>query len=428
MVDTLTLAKVALRIYSPFFSSLLIHLKFKEMRGDEAKMCPTGGTNGEYLYYNREWIDKRSVSEVAVFLLHEAGHIIFEHIPRRQYRDQLRFNIAGDYVVNEMIAKEIAYLREKSNKFSDVLAMPPDVLYDPEFAGMFTEQVYEKLPPTKKITVRVFSGDSTSPFNSDGSVKTPGESGATMDSHSFWDDGSKGEEGEDSNSSGDSSASTGYDEALWKDRIIQAKAIAKMQGRLSAHIEELVDKLIRPKVNWKRVIHANLVSHIVSDYRRHPPNRRHVWRGVYLPSSKGESLDAVYVLDTSGSMSYEDCVSGISEVVGIMRQFGNFVLHFLQVDAGVAEYTILTNGKSVLPKKFKGRGGTDFRPAFDFVAEKRIRPDVLIYFTDLMGTFPERAPRYPVIWLTTWDTNTKDSSSPPFGKVIHYQRTEKSDG
>jgi predicted metal-dependent peptidase len=46
----------------------------------------------------------------------------------------------------------------------------------------------------------------------------------------------------------------------------------------------------------------------------------------------------------------------------------------------------------------KGGGGTDFRPAFKWMEENDVVPDVLLYLTDGYGTFPEEAPEYPVIW------------------------------
>ena len=51
-----------------------------------------------------------------------------------------------------------------------------------------------------------------------------------------------------------------------------------------------------------------------------------------------------------------------------------------------------------------GGGGTDFRPVFEYIDEhQEINPDLLIFFTDGYGAYPERAPAYPVLWLLTAD-------------------------
>jgi predicted metal-dependent peptidase len=58
-----------------------------------------------------------------------------------------------------------------------------------------------------------------------------------------------------------------------------------------------------------------------------------------------------------------------------------------------------------------GGGGTDFRPPFARVEELGIFPDMMVYFTDTYGTFPQE-PRYPVIWGVTTDRD------PPWGEVV----------
>jgi predicted metal-dependent peptidase len=38
----------------------------------------------------------------------------------------------------------------------------------------------------------------------------------------------------------------------------------------------------------------------------------------------------------------------------------------------------------------------------------------MIFFTDGYATYPEKPPRYPVLWVLT-----KDNQTPPFGKVCY---------
>jgi predicted metal-dependent peptidase len=48
-----------------------------------------------------------------------------------------------------------------------------------------------------------------------------------------------------------------------------------------------------------------------------------------------------------------------------------------------------------------GRGGTDLRPVFEASLLGAERPDGVVYFTDGLGPFPERAPTVPVLWVLT---------------------------
>jgi predicted metal-dependent peptidase len=63
----------------------------------------------------------------------------------------------------------------------------------------------------------------------------------------------------------------------------------------------------------------------------------------------------------------------------------------------------------VLPVEISGGGGTDFQPVFEWVAKEQLNPDLLVYFTDAEGQFPEREPAYPVAWLV------KGKARTPFG-------------
>jgi len=59
-----------------------------------------------------------------------------------------------------------------------------------------------------------------------------------------------------------------------------------------------------------------------------------------------------------------------------------------------------------------GGGGTDFAPAFDWIAREGLRPDVVLYFTDAEGDFPPSPPPYPVLWLV------KGRAEVPWGERI----------
>jgi predicted metal-dependent peptidase len=63
-------------------------------------------------------------------------------------------------------------------------------------------------------------------------------------------------------------------------------------------------------------------------------------------------------------------------------------------------------------KGLGGGGGTSFIPVFDWVREHEIKPEALIYITDLMGSFPSEAPAYPVVWCASTDIEV------PWGDVV----------
>jgi VWA-like protein DUF2201 len=60
-------------------------------------------------------------------------------------------------------------------------------------------------------------------------------------------------------------------------------------------------------------------------------------------------------------------------------------------------------------------GGTDFRPCFDWIEEQGTQPQMVVFLTDLYGSFPEKTPPYPVLWAST------GSQRAPFGQVVPMQ-------
>ncbi len=124
---------------------------------------------------------------------------------------------------------------------------------------------------------------------------------------------------------------------------------------------------------------------------------------IEYPESKTEQLieDFVVILDTSGSCSGELVKKFINKVYSMLMESTRFSknlhVHIIQCDTEVQEYVVLKSLREVesylRTMTVLGLGGTDFRPAFDFV-ENRIKSgeikklDGILYFTDGWGTMP----------------------------------------
>ena len=87
-----------------------------------------------------------------------------------------------------------------------------------------------------------------------------------------------------------------------------------------------------------------------------------------------------------------------------MRSFGKFELTVIECDAKVGNVTVVSSNTKPhdwRKHRFSGGGGTDFTPVFEYIKGKRIRPDVLLFFTDGDGSCHQANPGYPVLWLLT---------------------------
>jgi len=365
----ITRARVAMLFDHPFFASLLLHLTPVE---DDTLEPPTMATDGNKLYFHPEFLKKITLPQLQGCMAHEIYHIILRHIPRRQNREHKRWNYAADYAINPLILKEYPRLQ-----------LPPGILQDQNYVDRSVEEIYNMLPMDD-------SG------------------GGSWDSHEIW-----GNWGKEDDKDGDSeSGSMGDLEEEWAQRVAIAAQQAKMQGKLPAHIQEMIEDLLQPKLDWRHLLQDRITSCARNDFRLSPANKKHLWRGFILPSIGGESICIAYIIDSSGSVSKEDIREALSEVLGICESYEEFTIHLYFADAEVNSYYEL-HQFDPLPKIIEGRGGTDFRPAIA-AAEALDGVTTIVYHTDMYGTFPDKEPRIPVIWLATSD------QKPPWGHVIRY--------
>ena len=66
----------------------------------------------------------------------------------------------------------------------------------------------------------------------------------------------------------------------------------------------------------------------------------------------------------------------------------------------------------------KGRGGTDFRPGFEWLDEQGIRPGVCLYFTDMeCSRYPDAEPPFDVLWVN-YSSPPEDWNREPWGERI----------
>lgn len=119
----------------------------------------------------------------------------------------------------------------------------------------------------------------------------------------------------------------------------------------------------------------------------------------------------VIALDTSASCRGAVVREFLNKTYSILKSRENFFskinVHIIQCDNAVQQDAKITNDEEfdafVKNGRLQGFGGTDFRPAFEYVDRLREQGEFenlkgLIYFTDGYGIYPERMPDYDVIF------------------------------
>jgi predicted metal-dependent peptidase len=198
----------------------------------------------------------------------------------------------------------------------------------------------------------------------------------------------------------------------WQIAVEQAETVAKVAGKLPGGAVRALEAAQAAKVDWRELLRRAWSDTIPADYSWMRPNRRHIWSGLYLPGVTSEGVGEIAIaVDCSGSVSSRQLGLFESEVRSILAGQRPRLVHVLYFDAVVQKVETYQAGQPVSLSPVGG-GGTNFRPCFEWLADKGIVPETLVFLTDMCGTFPSNIPAYPVIWAST------EARRAPFGQVI----------
>ena len=380
-------ARIRLMLQEPYLASAIA--RFPLVNAAESDWCETMATDGYYIYVNPSFCETLSIDETAFVFAHEVMHCVLGHIDRRGSRRPEQWNHAIDYATNLMLV-ELG------------LKMPKVGLLDRSYRGMTAEDIYDRLSEAAKESEK-----------DDGSGTGLGEGkGQAWDIHLAPDD-----------LRGQAVRAKEFPSAEERKRL-RISITKGMESKLRGVAPGLFDSEIKQarggNVPWRALVARFFTGFRQDDYRMLPPNKKHLWRGIYLPSigTPGPSHIAVAV-DTSGSMS-DEVLGEILGEIDKLRSVTNCRLTLIQCDAQVqkVEDFEATDETQFERYQFYGRGGTAFEPVFDWIAQKATQSffqlDALIYLTDGFGSFPPKPPSYPLLWIMT------EHSMPnvPFVEVI----------
>jgi predicted metal-dependent peptidase len=200
----------------------------------------------------------------------------------------------------------------------------------------------------------------------------------------------------------------------WTEIAANTANAARLAGNAPGSWLEKIEGTLTSPIDLETILARFLSDYTFGDegYRAHRPTLHD--HGFCIPDDYVEAHGTlVFVKDTSGSVNTKEAsvVLGCIEAAAAQLNARRFVV--LDVDTAVTNVQELLPGDSI-SREFKGRGGTDFRPAFKWVDTNADDCRVLLYFTDGEGCFPDVSPDYPVIWINF----NKHSITYPWGDVV----------
>ena len=381
-------------------------------------------TDGKRIFYNPEWFAGLRPPERCFVLAHEIYHVIWQHCQhckiyqRDKHINGTPFssylhNIAADYVINaDLVNLKIGLIN-------------PEWLYDPNIQGTDSiVEVYKKLwkpppptPPGGRPGDRPGGGG-----GGDGVGTTPGVTfgrGSQPDKKAK-EKGGGFDEIKEPHIDPVTGNTDEISEVAFKEAIARAAHAAKAVGKMPGSFQRMVDEILEPQVSWKDKIRLTVLGH-VGNRRENwaTPNRRRIVMDpiVYLPGKRGAGADLVAVwIDCSGSVGDREYDAFFSEVGGIMQDVRPRRLLVGWCDAIVQRtewVNTLDEVYGLMRENVPGRGGTSFKPPFEWMAKEGIVPETCVYLTDgyPFGGWPSK-PAFPVIWTISTDVTA------PWGETV----------
>jgi predicted metal-dependent peptidase len=367
-------------------------------------------TDGRKFYIGPEF-SKYSTDQRAFIIAHELNHIVHRHPWRSVGKNHDLWNIAGDFVINDVLhlreipnislpGKPISLAEVLGTAKGNDLEVPPNavegILYDPSIEPLTTDEIYRMLeneaqkkgmgnPQIGNKQAGDINGDDVIPNDDPASEeetsrKLQDAARKYMDRHP--------EKGEDEN--------------------------------IRRILKELDVSLNLP---WQTILQRYLKKIVAGDYTWAPPRSLiypNMKEPIYLPRLRSKTIRIAVAVDTSGSIGEKDLAVFLGNINAlfnaILSQVGYKGLFMLTTDS-VYWYKLMppVPSDTEVITNLEG-GGTDFKPAFDMIGKTMLEsPDLFVYFTDGEGDFPSIAPNYPVLWVLVKDNPV------PFGEAIRFE-------
>ena len=304
----ITRARIQLCMRKPYLSTALMRFPLVQADGIIETIC----TDGYHIFWSESFIDSLTDAELRGVLAHELMHVITQSADRRQERDKHLWNLATDYAINQVLV-------------SCGFRLPGGALLSPLYRDLSAERIYELLEHK--------GSDNPPPLHSGGSQGQNKQRKDSRGRNKQREDSDEcvlkdvGEDVLDPNSPEATRLRTltgiempdeqEVDEAVEATRLETLKAL-RSAGITGGSLESLLQGSKISRIDWRTLLAEWMYDRIRDDWSTWPPSKKHICRGLYLPSpGRPAPIKLVMFVDTSGSMSDES----LERIFGEIRTF-----------------------------------------------------------------------------------------------------------
>lgn len=410
--------------HNPSFALLLMYLRFVAVP-DMKKVS----TDGITVFFNPQFIEKLTKTELDYVLCHQIMHIVFGHLETSSSlgSDLEDFHFACDIYINDNLSRAGFPVE----RYSHLGEMSCQIPWKKEFivTDKTEVEIYEALP----ISLSYFDDRTRNRY--------------LVDNHDFWhsryaltekdtviidfpkldsttelevkyeDERDKGKDGMPQD--GNYANAAGNDLKAFVYSALKATQGSNGKGDNHHVLSRALGRRKKSSLDWRKLL-IEFLQEEVNDYSFSPPDRRYDDCPFFLPDFNEKDYlvkEILFMVDTSGSVSENELTAAYNEMCGVVEQFNGKISGKIGFfDDEVYPAVDFQSVKDILDIAPMGGGGTSFGIIFDYVKNefKAQKPNCIIIFTDGQAEFPDEieAMGIPVFWII----NNYDIT-PPWGRI-----------
>jgi predicted metal-dependent peptidase len=344
----------------------------RQLRIHLTDSVPFAATDGLQVHLNPDTLMKHKVTvdQLGGLLLHEAYHVVLDHLVRRKEHNwnPAVANAAGDYVINLMLTDH-------------GIQIPEGGLLDERFRGMGTREVYDLLisegytPPGTMVLDIIFA------------------------------------------EKGDEQTAQEIKDILVK-AVLQTDMMYPGKDMVDAGVRKMVKELLEPKLPWQAILSNRCHELANSGYNYAKRSRRFLSQeSIYEPARESVRMGKVFVaMDVSGSITEDDEKEIWSEIRSIWDILEPLELQVVTFDTRIRDERTWAQGEFLEPFPAHGGGGTSITPVWE--AMDAFDPVFALVFTDghiAMRSNPSKNVTEDILWIVS---DPSSNFNPPLGEVI----------
>ena len=372
--DKVKAALIRLLVKHPFFGSIAAKRPIVEDESVGTACVTMDGT----IKVSPKFIEKLDREQITFLIAHEAMHVVYAHLPRLQGRNPTVWNIATDAVINDMLARE-------------GIGRPIEGGVNMQgSADRTADEIYAELMKNAKGNSQSSGSGNGNDAGSGAPCGTDAPSVQDLRPEDLSKDLSKGDIEREINQG--------------KMEIASAAQSARMQGKLSGNLSEIIDKFLQSKTPWHQILERFMTSKAEQHHTWNRPNKRFL-STAYLPRrERMPRMGRLVVgIDVSGSISTDEVERFLGHVNAIIEQCPpkEVVIHYVTSEIKHTDIFVREDYPVQATQK-RWYGGTDMGAITRWIDADSEGADLCVIFTDGYTPRPDTEP-CDIVWVVTTD-------------------------